>query len=156
MGAGHTPLALPQHGFPGSSLSVGAFVSSLLPAQALHTVVLWLCELVVAGEGYKHRPGHATACVPDMRSGTMQKQGERGSASLYVSCYQAGWVMDLWDPLAQHVTHPSTPLCIPGTCPCPGRVCSVSPMVPGEHCASRWRLPGREQRRAEVCLAWGT
>lgn len=120
-------------------------MSSLLPAQALHTTVLWLCKSVVAGEGYKHRPGHATACVPGVRPGTMKKQGVRGSALLHVSCYQASGVMDPWDPLAQCMIHPSTPLCIPITCPCPcpcpAWVCSVFPVVPGKHFTCRRRRP---------------
>lgn len=63
--------------------------------------------------------------------------------------------MDLWDLLAQRMTHPSTLLCIPGTCPCPGRVCSVSPVVPGKVLRFQEEVSQWERSRAEVRLAWG-
>jgi len=54
------------------------------------------------------------------------------------------------------MTHPSTPLCIPGMCPCPGWgllhvPCSARKALPFQEETSWW-----ERSRAEVRLAWGT
>lgn len=138
MGAGHAQLAPHQPGFPGSNLSVGDFVSCLLPARALHT---WRCRLVAAGGGYEHRSGHAPACVPGVRPGMMENQGVRGSTTLYISCYQAGRATDLCDHLAQCMTMSQHTSVQPRHVSLAGWVCSVSLAVLGKHCISRNRHP---------------
>lgn len=65
-----------------------------------------------------------------------------------------GWegVRPTGPPCSVHHTCPSTPLYTPGTCPCPGQVCSMSPVVLGKHCTSRRRHPGGS--RAGQRCAW--
>lgn len=66
-----------------------------------------------------------------------------------IPCALVGKGTDPWDALAPHVSCPSAPLHIPGTCPCP---CPTG-SGPGKGRASRKRRPRGGQSRAEVRLA---
>lgn len=144
---------VPLQAWPGEDESIHGCRTNTTHYTTLALLVpafLWgFCELPAPCMASTH---HGVQ-QPGAHPGILEKQDVRGSASLYSSCYQTGghWT---------HMTHHSTPLCIPSVCPCHSWVSSVFPMVL-EHVA----LPGgvsvaAEQDRGELSLGtlirqWG-